>query len=111
MSFYIENVGAWFAKPAATGVTGWVNFPYGFKPKEIRSLNKQNQDVGLSDVYEDKGMTYLKFPLTRALFYKEKWFFEIDVEIPQERKNYALFIPVQHERGNCGTKVLKVKVV
>jgi len=111
ISFYIENTGALFAKPAAIGVTGWVNFPSGFKPKEIRSLASQNRNVGVSGVYKDEGMSFLKFPRSHHLFYKERWHFDIDIEIPRERKTYPIFIPLYHERGNCDTKVLKVEVV
>ncbi len=111
LSFYIENVGTLFAKPAAIEVIGWINFPSGFKLKEIRTLGGQNREVGTSGVFPDKGMSYLRFPRSHNLFYKEIWHFDVDVEIPQDTKNYQIFIPLYHERGNCGTKVLKVKVV
>ena len=97
LSFYIENVGTLFTKPAAISVKGWVNFPSGFKPKEIRTLGIRNiKEFGLSGVYPDEGTTSVGFPRDHHVFYKEKWHFDIDVEIPRETKIYKIFIPIYH---------------
>jgi len=112
LSFHVENVGSLFAKPAAIALYGWVNFPTGFKPIEIRdSTQTKKSEAGLSGVFPDEGTTAIGFPRSHHLFYKEKWQFYLDVKMPQETKTYKIFIPVYHERGNCGTKVLKIKVV
>ena len=111
LSFYIENVGALFTKPAAIDVHGWLNFPSAFKLKQVRSITGVSQDVGPSIGGIVREMNAITLPGLHSLFYKERWNFDIDVKTPQEGgKTYSIFIPLHHERGNCGTEVLKIKV-
>jgi len=112
LSFYIENVGTLFAKPAALDVRGWPNFPSSFKLKQAKSITGISQKITPSVGGIVGGMNAITLPGRHSVFYKERWNFDIDVKIPEEGgKVYSIFIPLHHESGNCGTKVLKVKVV
>jgi hypothetical protein len=112
LRFYIENVGTLLAKPAAIEVRGWLNFPSTLEIKQIESITGISNDVGPSIGGIVEGMNVISLPGFHNLFYKERWNFDMKVTIPPESgKAYPISIPLYHERGNCSTEVLKIKVI
>lgn len=108
--FHIENVGRWYAKPAATNVTLYANFEQSVEPVKIRygsTLEKEDQNVLLG---RNNGK-YLK-ATGIMLFHEEPGEdVEIDVVAPARSGRYRIWIAAHSDEGACGVHRFHIAVV
>ena len=113
LRFYIENVGHWYAKPAATNVVLWVNFEPAFKPTKIRygsALGKEDQTVRSGKGTRKGNSKYLK-ATGIYLFHEERGeAVEVDVEMPIEKGLYRFWLAAHSDQGDCGVHKFQLKI-
>ena len=106
----IENRGYWYARPAATNLWVFVNFPAAFLPRQIRygSDRKLSSDA----VRVGKGNTRYVIATGINLFHEEPGeHIEIDVRLPDRAGKYVCRVAIHTDRGDdCGVHPLRLYV-
>jgi hypothetical protein len=113
LRFELKNVGHWYwARPAASNVTLWVNFEPAFNPRMIlfgSDLEKENWNVrhGKDD------SKYMKADGI-YLFHKESGeAVEVYVQVPEKKrkKGYRFWVTAHANEGGCGVHNFQLAVV
>lgn len=98
---YIENVGRWYGKPAATSVRFYVNFPPIFDPIRIKfgsTLECIEENVG-----RGKGNSkYLKASGIHLFPGEPGEEIEVEVEMPNEAGYHPFWVTAHSDQGDFG---------
>ena len=110
LRFHIENVGHWYAKPPATNVILFVNFPQPFEPVIIRygsTLEKEDRNI----FHGKDNSKYLK--ATGILLFHEEpgEDVEVDVVAPAKSGRYRIWIAAHSDEGGCGIHRFYIDIV
>lgn len=109
--FHIENAGHWYAKPAATNVTLYVNFEQPLEPVKIRygsTLEKEDQNVLLGK----DNSKYLK--ATGIFLFHEEPGEDVEVQVvapSKKRGQHRIWIAAYSDEGSCGVHTFCLEVV
>lgn len=103
-------MGRWYAKPAATNVTLYVNFQQPVEPVKIRygsTLEKEDQNVLLGK----DNSKYLK-ATGISLFHEEPGEdVEVDMVAPARIGRYRIWIAARSDEGSYGIHRFRIDVV
>lgn len=98
---YIENIGRWYGRPAATNVKLYVNFPPAFDPVKIKfgsRLEKIEKNVG-----RGKGNSKYLIASGIHLFSGEPGEeIEVEVKMPNKAGNYYFWVAAYSDQGDFG---------
>lgn len=109
LRFKCENVGHWYAKPAATHTTLYINLPVGFEPKEVRYGPLLEFAHSKSGRRSDGG-TYTEIQDLHINFRETAWQIQMDVRVPDERRRSRGWVTAYAQEGDCGVHEFGMEV-
>lgn len=98
---YIENIGRWYGRPAATNVKLYVNFPPAFDPVQIKFGS--DLEITENDVRRGKGNSKYLIASGIHLFSGELGEeIEVEVKMPNKAGNYYFWVAAYSDQGDFG---------
>jgi hypothetical protein len=110
LHFRVHNVGAWYAKPAATKARAYLNLNPALEPLELRHDSLLDSDNGRFVRRRDGG-GYFRIIGLNVNYREPPEEFDIDIRAPEKPGIYKAWTTIYAEEGDCGVHPFEIHVI
>lgn len=100
--FYVENIGYWYGRPAATNVRVYVNFESAFEPMGLR-FGSQTEVTEKNVRLGKRGSKYLRAKGIHLFYGEPGEEIVATVKTPTKDGRYRCWLSASSDQGDCGT--------